>query len=119
MRREDDVKPIFCERAFERLEYDLLQQRLPARIAENSFRNAIAAIPCRVDQAKSRNAFLDHGYFMFGVSLLFGKIAVRAGHDQTEVAGTGGIEAGIIDFVQNAVTEGEPDPAACGKRSPH
>ena len=100
----------------ERLEGNLLQQSFAPRIGNDVLFDPVAAVRCRVDEPKRRNALLDHVDFMNGVSLLFGKIAVPVGDDQTHIARTGGVDARIVDLVQNAVTDREPDAAACGQR---
>ncbi len=117
MRRDEDIDAVVSNRPFERLEGNLLQQSFAPGIGNDLLLDPVAAVCCSVDEPKGRNALLDHVDFMNGVSLLFGKIAVPIGDDQTHIARTGGIDARIVNFVQDAVTDREPNAAACRKRS--
>ena len=45
------------------------------------------------------------------MAFLFGEEFAAIGDDQAEVAGTGLVHAGKIDFIENAMTQGEPNPA--------
>jgi hypothetical protein len=43
------------------------------------------------------------------VALFFGEITFRPRDNEDAIAGTGAVNAWIIDFVQNAVAQCEPD----------
>jgi hypothetical protein len=51
------------------------------------------------------------------MALLFGEELMAVGDDQAEVAGAGLIHPGKINFIENAVTQGEPDAAVQVQRS--
>ena len=40
------------------------------------------------------------------------------GHDETEIAGAGVIDTGVVDFVEDAMAQREPDPALSADRGP-
>jgi hypothetical protein len=43
------------------------------------------------------------------VALFFGEEIAAVGDDESQVAGAGLVDAGKVDFVEDAVTQGEPD----------
>jgi len=63
---------------------------------------------------EQRNAVLEGGNGMAGVTLLLGEKAVRPADDQAEIAGAGVVDARIVDLVEDAVADREPD--AAGRR---
>jgi hypothetical protein len=54
---------------------------------------------------------------MMGIPFLFGKIASLIGYDQPHIKGTSCIDPRIINLVQDAMTDREPNAAACHQRS--
>src|SRR5579871_837488 len=67
-------------------------------------------------QEEGRNAVLERFDCYVAVALLLGEEARAVGHDQAEVANAGLVDAGIIDLIEDAVADGEPD-AACVRQS--
>jgi hypothetical protein len=88
-------------------------------IGKNFFFNPVFAAEFRVNQTKSGNPGLEGSNFKFAVPLLFGKETVAIGYEHTHVAGTSHIDAGKINFIEDAVAESEPDAAATVQRRPN
>ena len=64
-----------------------------------------------VDEPERRHAVLQRGDLEVAVALLLGEEAIAVGDDQAEVARARLIDARIVDLVQDAVAEREPDAA--------
>ena len=109
VRREQSVKMVVGEFPLQRLEADLLQHDVAVRIGQNFFVDAVAPAVAGVDQLKGWNAGLKGTVFKGAVALLLGEEIVAVGDDESHVAGTGLVDAGKVNLVQNAVTQGEPD----------
>ena len=114
MRREQAEHAVVGEFALQRLEGDSLQECLALRIGQDLLLDPPLAVAGRVHDPEGGDAFLDHRDRMVAVALFLGEIAVRAGDDEAEIAGTGGVDARPVDLVQDAVAEREPDAAGGG-----
>ena len=119
MRRQQGKQAILRDVADQRLEGHLLDQHLATRIGEDLLLDAPAPVTGGVEQVVGRHAMFEHADLMVGVALFFGEIAVRPGDEKAEIAGAGGVDAGIVDLVENAVAEGEPQPACRRARRAH
>ncbi len=111
VRREQREQAVVGDVADQRLEGHLLDQHLAARIGDDLLLDAPAPVLRRVEQVIGRHAVLEHADLVVGVALLLGEIAVRGGDEEAEVARAGGIDARIVDLVEDAVAEREPQPA--------
>ena len=69
-----------------------------------------------VGQFKGGDAGLKGTVLKCAVALLFGKEIAAVGDDESHVARAGLVDAGEVDFVQNAVTQREPDFAVLVER---
>jgi hypothetical protein len=92
-------------------EADLLQHNVAIRIGEDFLVNAVAAANLSVDQLIGGDTGLERFVFEGAVAFFLGKEIASVGDDQAQVAGASLVNAGKVDFVQNAVAGGEPDLA--------
>jgi hypothetical protein len=60
-----------------------------------------------------RNTVNRIGYGRCSMPLLFGNKILTVGYDEAQIACAGLVYAGVIDFVQNAVADSEPDARGC------
>ena len=63
------------------------------------------------DKLKRRHTVLQPHQFAAAITLLLGEEAGTVGHDEAEVARAGLIDPRVIDLVQDAVAEREPNAA--------
>src|SRR6185437_10480875 len=104
------------ELPLERAKGDALQHRIVHRIGEHQLLDAIAAGKAGAGDRKRRNAVLGRMDDAARAALLFGEIAVAVGDDEAEVARAGLIDARIIDLVEDAMADREPDTAHPAER---
>ena len=112
VRRQQREQGIVAQPAPQRGEPDPLQDHLPDRIGQDLLLDAVAALHAGVHQAEGGHAVGDGCDPGAGMALLLRQESPGAGHDQAQIADAGLVIAGIVDFVEDAVAEGEPDPAA-------
>ena len=111
MRRQQGVKPVITEAALQRAEDDALQHHLAPGIGKDGLVDAEAAVARGVGERETRHALGELAQHAGGIALFLGEIVAPIGDDEAEIAGAGVVDAGIIDLVEDAVAEGEPDPA--------
>ena len=70
----------------------------------------------RARQAKSGNPVFDTFHDRLAVALDLGEESVPVGDDEPEIADASLVNARIVDFVDDAVTDGEPDAAPLAER---
>ena len=116
MRGEQRIDTIVARLAFERREDDVLQHGGARRIGQDALFDPVCAVRRGVGQAVGRNAAFDGFYQMPCVALLLGEVVSRTCDDQPEIARAGAVHPWVIDFVENAVADGEPD-TACRRKS--
>jgi hypothetical protein len=104
VRRQKNVKVIVRQRAPEWCEADLLQQDVTRRISQYLFLDPIAAVTACVPDAVSGHAGGQLRGFGDRIALFFRKETLPIGHDESEVADTGRIDAWIVDLVDDPVT---------------
>ena len=95
---------------------DLHQHRIAARIGDNPLDQPEAAIAMRARQQKRRDAVFERLHDRDAIALLLGEETLSVRDDQAEVADAGLIDARIVDLVENAVADGEPDAARFRER---
>ena len=101
--------------AGEVLEADLHQHRAAARIGDHALDDAEPAPFVRARQQEGRDAVLERLHRRRAVPLFLGEEARAVGDDQAEVANAGLIDSRVVDFIEDAVADGEPDPARVGQ----
>ena len=97
------------------LQADLHQHRAAARVGDDALEDAKPAAAMLARQKESGNAVLERLDGALAVTLHLGEEARAVGDDQAEVANAGLIDARVIDLVENAVADGEPDAARVGE----
>ena len=97
-------------------EPDLHQHRVAARVADHALDDAETAAEMRAREQKSRHAVFERLHLRGAVPLFFGEEAVVVGDDESEVADAGLVDPRIVDFVEDAVADGEPDATGVGER---
>src|SRR5450432_4537715 len=86
------------------------------RIGKNFFLDPVSSAKMSVDQAKGRNSQFDRHDREAALPFFLGEETGTIGDNQPEIAGASHIHARKINFVQNAVAQGEPDAAAASER---
>jgi len=116
--RQEGVDPIIARLALQRDEPDALQERVARRVGENLLLDPIAALPARIRQSIRGDSLREILLDRLGVPLLFREEPTGTGHDQSQVSSAREVRVGIIDLVEDAVAEGDPDPAGSCRRAP-
>ena len=119
VRREQHVEVIIVQFAHERHETRPLQHDAAQRIGKDLLLDAVTTIRVGVPQAVGGNAGRQVADFVAGLPLLLGDPAFAVGDDQAHVARAGPVQATIVDLVEDAVAEREPDPAGVAQRDAH
>src|SRR6185369_1827410 len=111
VRRENCVKAIIRERAYERNKTDFLDDYVPEGVGEYFFLNPIAPLQARVGQFVYRNAVLVRAIFKLAIAFLFGEESLSIRDEKPLVSRARLVHSRVIDFVQNAMAQCEPDSA--------
>ncbi len=98
-------------------ERKLLKNTGPRGIADHLFLDSERAIRRRIGNVKCRNSTFKRAGDGYAVAFFFGKVTLRPSDNKTEIAGAGTVYPRIIDLVQNAVAEREPDRRCFRQRS--
>lgn len=114
MRRQQRVDAVVGVCAAQRREADFLQQNRMFRIRNDALFDPVGG--GGVDQPVGGHPILERLEAVHGIALFFREIEAGAGDDQSHVSGAGAVEAGIIDLVEDAVADREPDRAGRRKR---
>lgn len=107
--REQGVQAVVGGLTLQRLEPNFLQNNVTVGVGENFLMNAVAAVDFGIDKFEGGDAGFEGLVFEGTVALFFGEEVASVGDEETEVTGAGLIDPRKIDFVQDAVTNGEPD----------
>ena len=105
------MQAVVTQISLHRMKANPLQNNIAIRVGENLFLNAVPAIQRSVHQFVGGNSRLNGQVFETAVALFLGEEAAAVGHDQAQIARAGLVYSRIIDFIQNAMTDGEPHPA--------
>jgi hypothetical protein len=109
MRRQQREQPEL--RTVKDFQPDLLRHDVSALIGQDMLVDAKAAAGVGVDEFEGGHAVFQTREFERAVALLLGEEAGTVGDDEAEVTGAGLIDARIVDLVEDAVAEREPDAA--------
>ena len=127
MRRQQRVQTIVRQRALQRGESHPLQDDIGGRIGNDVLVYLIAAVERDVPQVKCGNTVRHQRHARECMPLFLGAVRRAVGHDQSEIARARRVDARVVDFVEDAVAEREPDAtrraergadAALGARGP-
>ena len=94
-----------------RAQFHLLQHHVAPRIGDHRLEDVVATGDAFAAQAIGRHAIGQRVHAVMRVALLLGEEPIRPGDDETEIAQAGLVEPRVVDLVQDAVAEREPDPA--------
>ncbi len=111
VRGQKGIEAVVAETSLEREKSNFLQHHVSPGIGQHFFFDPITALDAGIGQLVDRHPRLDRNVFKCTMALFLGKKLMAVSDNQAEVAGAGLIHAGKIDFVENAVTQGEPDAA--------
>jgi hypothetical protein len=100
---------VIGQRSLQRFETDLLENDVAVGVCKNFFVNAIASAVFGIDQFIAGNARFKRPVFKGAVALLFREKITAIGNDESHVSGASLINAGKINFVEDAVTDRKPD----------
>ena len=115
---QERVEAIVAQLPLERREGDVLQDDVPARVGDHHLLDPVAALAAGVDEPVGRHALLELLDDAGRVALLLGEEVGAVGDDQPEVARAGHVDARVVDLVQDAVADREPDAALVAGRGP-
>src|SRR6185437_5850563 len=115
VRCEQDMQAIVGQDTSLRNEPDLLQHGVTMRIGQCLLFDAITALPADVGQRERWDARGQPANAGVSVALLLGEERRAVRDDQSHVAHTSLVDARIIDLVEDAVAEREPDVTAVGE----
>ncbi len=111
VRREQRVEVIIRKPSLQRFETDLLQHHVAIGIGEYFLEDAVAAAAVGVGQLIRGRARFKRLVLECAVPFLLGKESLAIGDDEAQIARAGLVHTRKIHFIQNAVTQREPDPA--------
>ena len=109
MRRQQGKQP--QRRTIQHLQPDLLQHDVVARVGDDVLDDAEPAAEMGVDDQEGGDAVLQPAGLEAAVALFLGEEAGAVGDDQAEIAGAGLVDPRVVDLVEDAVAEGEPNAA--------
>ena len=116
MRRKHGVKVVIRELPLCRFKADLLENHAAIWIRQNFLVDAIPSTVVGVDQFIGGYSCLDGVVLKGAVTLLLGEEIQAVGNNESHVASTGLVDAGKINFVEDSMTEREPDFAVLVER---
>ena len=114
MRRQQRMEAVVVQVSLERHKANFLQQHVSPRIRQHflfDLFDLVAAFHGVVGQFVGGDSWFDRKVAEGTMSLLLGEESAAVGDNQAEVAGAGLIDSGEIDFIENAMTQREPNPA--------
>jgi len=80
-------------------------------VGHNLLFDAVSAIKARVNQPESRHTVGQPFHFVSSIAFLLGEEIRSVRDDKPHVADAGLVNAGVIDFVEDSVTQRKPDVA--------
>ena len=90
--------------------------QIAARVRDHPIDHPESPTAMGAHQAESGNPVFDTFDDRLAVALDLGEESVPVGDDEPEVADASLVNTWIVDFVDDAVTDGEPDAAALAER---
>src|SRR5579862_7432887 len=108
MRRKHDVQVVVGQHPLHGLKPDFLQYHVAVWVGQDFFVNAIASAVGCIGQFKRGDSGFDRMVFKSAVTLLFGEKIAAVGNNESHVASASLIDAGKVDFIEDAVAYCEP-----------
>ena len=112
----EHVQMVVFEAADERHEARALQHRVAARVGKDLLLDAIAPDGAAVHQPIERHAGRGVAQLRAGMTFLLGEELPAIGDNETQVAGAGRVESRVVDLVEDAVAQCEPDATGARER---
>ena len=103
VRRQKSVEVIIAEGPLKRYKPNFLKHYIAIWIGKDFFLDPIPSLYFCIDQFVDRNSGFNRQILKSAMTLLLGKEARTIGNNQSLIASTGLIDAGEIDFIQDAV----------------
>jgi len=97
--------------AIGRLVPNVLEEGIVVRVGDDRFLDEVAAREVIGDR-EARSESVEPAVIVSRISLLLEEEAVFGGDEETEIADACEIDAGVVDLVEDAVADREPDSAA-------
>jgi hypothetical protein len=119
VRREQDMQVIIRQGALSRAEPDSPQYGVPPGIGHNLLFDLVATLAAGVKQPEGRHPVCQPLHLMIGITLFLGEKVSAVGDNQTHVAGAGLVNARVVNLVENAVAQGEPNTALVAECRTH
>src|ERR1700722_2480754 len=98
------------------LEANVQNDRIAARVRDHAIDHPESPAAMRARQAESGNPVFDTFDDRLAVALDFCEKSVPVGDDEPEVADASLVNTWIVDLVDDAMADSEPDPAALAER---
>ena len=111
VRCQKRIEAVVAQTALQRHKSNFLQHYVAQGIGQHFFIDPVPALHTRIGQFIGGDSRLEREVAESTMAFLFGEKRAAVGDNQAEVAGTGLVHAGKIDLIENAMTQGEPDPA--------
>ena len=93
---------------------DVHQHGGTVRVADELLGDGVAAVGIGGDNPDGRSVGMDVVQVVVEVALLFVAEGLAVGEEQLHVAGLRAVDGGVVDLVEDAVRDGEPDAAGGG-----
>src|SRR6185437_4147472 len=110
VRRQQRIQVVILEFSLQGRETSSLHDRVAMRRCDDLFFDPVSPLAASVDQLISRNACYGKRDFVLCVPLFLREEVLAVGDDQTKIAGARIIQARVVDLIENAVAESEPNP---------
>ena len=102
---------VVAERSSKRDEANLLQHDVAIGICQHFLFDPVPSLQLRINQLVRGNPGRDWNVLKLAMTFLFGEVACAVGDDQSHVTRASLVHSRVINFVQDAVAGGEPNPA--------
>src|ERR1700704_5314425 len=107
--RQQHVQAIIGELPFQGLETNLLEDYVPVGAGEDLLVDAVASAHAGIRQLKGWNAGVEGAVFKTTMTLFFRKKLAAIGDDKPKIASTSLVDTRVVNFVEDAVAESEPN----------
>jgi hypothetical protein len=117
MWREQHIEMKIVHRSSLGHKFNVLQQNVPCWIRYDFFTDSVSTLFAGIGQSEAGYALVQKGELMRCMPFLFREEVSTVCDYQTHVCGTGLINTGVVDFIQNAILQGEPHSTSAIQRS--
>src|ERR1700730_7370452 len=107
--RQQHVQVVIGELPLQGLETNLLKHYITVGVGEHLLVDAVASAHAGISQLKPWNAGVKGAVFKSTMTLFFRKKLAAIGDDEPKIASTSLVDTRVVNFVQDAVAESEPN----------